>query len=120
MAQRQRHHHVTQEELISLIGDLSLPWNMTDQKLVTRYAASGSPGGAPIYLGIGETWTEVAAGLVRLTEKSWPVHLNGYLISQYGLPDLQKLLQRYIPVSHRLPADFKLGRDFEVAVAGNG
>ncbi len=112
--------HVTGDVLKNVIGDLSTPSNMTDQNLVINYLKEGSSKGDPIYLGIGETWTEVAPGLVELAKKPWPTYLNGYLFSQYGLPKLQNVLRESIPQEHRFSKDCELGRDFEVAVSCQG
>ncbi|MCP3800650.1 pyridoxal phosphate-dependent aminotransferase [Allokutzneria sp. A3M-2-11 16] len=93
-----------------------LPTRFTDAELVTRYLDAGSPAGEPIYLGFGETWTEIAPGLAKILATPMPPHSHGYVISQFGLPRLQKVLRGYIAETHGLPA----GADFEVAATAGG
>lgn len=112
--------HVAPESLLGMISDGSIPDGLADERIVREYVAKGCPAGDPIYLSVGETWTEIAPGLLAEAVKPWPAALNGYLLSQYGLPRLQKVLRKYIPRTHQLPADFEAGRDFEVAVASHG
>ncbi|MEV6325104.1 pyridoxal phosphate-dependent aminotransferase [Nocardia sp. NPDC051787] len=90
-----------------------------DTELVSEYLAAGSPAGELIYLGFGETWTKAAPGLTAALA-ALPTHAHGYIISQYGLPRLQRVLRSYITRTHGLAPEFSAGVDYEVAVTAGG
>ncbi|MFI1398141.1 pyridoxal phosphate-dependent aminotransferase [Streptomyces sp. NPDC020681] len=103
-----------------VISHPDLPARFPDAEMIERYLGAGSPAGELIYLGLGETWTQVAPGLVSALAGPLPSHSHGYIVSQYGLPRLQRTLRSYIASSHRLPSGLEAGRDFEVAVTSGG
>jgi aspartate/methionine/tyrosine aminotransferase len=103
-----------------VIAAPDLATGFADTAMMSSYLDEGSPAGELIYLGFGESWTEVAPGLVAALARPLPTHSHGYVISQYGLPRLQRTLRSYIATSHRLPTGSQAGRDFEVAVASGG
>ncbi|MEU4341248.1 pyridoxal phosphate-dependent aminotransferase [Nocardia sp. NPDC023852] len=84
---------------------------------MSEYLAAGSPAGELIYLGFGETWTRTAPGLTAGLA-ALPTHTHGYVISQYGLPRLQRVLRSYITRTHGLAPEFS--GDYEVAVTAGG
>lgn len=90
-----------------------------DATLVSDYLDAGSPAGELVYLAFGETWTQTAPGLIAALA-DLPPHAHGYVISQYGLPRLQRALRTAIAEGHRLPADAEPSRDYEVAVTHGG
>lgn len=96
-----------------------LPTRFPDPALVAEYRDAGSPAGELIYLGFGETWTQTAPGLVAALAEL-PEHAHGYIISQHGLPRLQRVLGEYVTRTHRLPPRARLGRDYQVAVCQGG
>ncbi|MCO6009884.1 pyridoxal phosphate-dependent aminotransferase [Actinoallomurus purpureus] len=102
-----------------VIAGPELSTRFPDTALVSGYLDAGSPAGDLIYLGFGETWTQAAPGLMAALAEL-PRHSHGYVISQYGLPRLQRTLRSYIPMTHRLPEDVQAGRDYEVAAIGGG
>lgn len=102
-----------------VIAGPELPTRFTDTALVADYRASGSPAGELIYLGFGEAWSDTAPGLVAALGEL-PGHAHGYVISQYGLPRLQRVLGEYLTHSHCLPPEARLGRDYQVAVSHGG
>ncbi|MFC8550870.1 pyridoxal phosphate-dependent aminotransferase [Streptomyces sp. NPDC057273] len=103
-----------------MISAAGQPTRFSDVALLHEYLAGGAPGGPPVYLSIGETWTEAAPGLTRLLAAPMDSHSHGYVISQYGLPRLQQALRRYIAEDHGLLDIAEPGVDFEVAVACSG
>ncbi|MEV6983648.1 pyridoxal phosphate-dependent aminotransferase [Sphaerisporangium sp. NPDC051017] len=103
-----------------VIAAPDLPTGFTDVAMMHRYLDAGSPAGDIIYLGFGETWTNVAPGLAAALATPLPSHSHGYVISQYGLPRLQRILRSYISATHRLPSGIEAGRDYEVAATSGG
>ena len=103
-----------------VVAGSALPTTFTDIALMHGYLDAGSPVGELIYLGFGETWTQVAPGLAATLARPLPRHAHGYVISQYGLPALQEVLRAYIASTHRLPSCLRAGRDFEVAATSGG
>ncbi|MER6508690.1 aminotransferase class I/II-fold pyridoxal phosphate-dependent enzyme [Nonomuraea sp. NPDC001636] len=100
--------------------DSWLRGHFKDAEWVAEYLDAGAPSGDPIYLSLGETWSEAPEGLARLLGSGLPSYAHGYVISQYGLPALQRLLRGYVARTHALPAGFTAGADFEVAVTCSG
>ncbi|MEV4256995.1 aminotransferase class I/II-fold pyridoxal phosphate-dependent enzyme [Spirillospora sp. NPDC049652] len=91
-----------------------------DAEWIDSYLKAGSPHGEPIYLSVGETWSQAPDGLIRLLSEKAPPYVHGYVISQYGLPVLQRVLRAYIPRTAGIPDTCAAGADFEVAVACSG
>ncbi|WP_394835732.1 aminotransferase class I/II-fold pyridoxal phosphate-dependent enzyme [Pendulispora rubella] len=110
---------IRQETLESLLEDDVLTSRMPDVGLLTRYWRDGCPHGEPICMSFGETWTQVAPGLVtRVTSE--PRHVHGYQLSMYGLPALRRAVRDYLIDDHGLDSVAEAGRDFEVAVTWSG
>ncbi|WP_394846242.1 aminotransferase class I/II-fold pyridoxal phosphate-dependent enzyme [Pendulispora brunnea] len=110
---------IGQETLESLLEDDVLTSRMPDVGLLTRYLKDGCPHGAPICMSFGETWNQVAPGLVtRVTSE--PRHVHGYQLSMYGLPVLRRTVRDYLIEDHGLAGVAETGRDFEVAVTWSG
>ncbi|MEV6332805.1 pyridoxal phosphate-dependent aminotransferase [Streptomyces sp. NPDC051909] len=107
-------------EFTDVLSAPDLPTRFSEVRLVHDYLDAGSPGGAPIYLSLGETWSQAAPGLTQCLASPLPQHSHGYVVSQYGLPRLQRILRSYIPRTHGLPDKVRPGVDFEVAVACGG
>jgi aspartate/methionine/tyrosine aminotransferase len=103
-----------------VISDPEVATGFSDTAMIASYLDQGSPAGELIYLGFGETWTQVAPGLAAALAQPMPAHSHGYVISQYGLPALQRTLRSYIATTHRLPIGGRVGRDYEVAVTSGG
>ncbi|BCL17403.1 pyridoxal phosphate-dependent aminotransferase [Micromonospora sagamiensis] len=110
---------LTAETLRTLLDDDLLPSRMPDVGLLVDYLRSGRRHGDPICLSFGETWSQVAPGLVGHLEAE-PLHTHGYQLSLYGLPVLRRQVRETIQCEHRLPAGSAPGRDFEVAVTWTG
>jgi len=103
-----------------VIASPELAAGFVDATMIDRYLDAGSSRGELLYLGFGETWTQVAPGLASALAHPAPSHVHGYVISQYGLPRLQRALRAYIGSSHRLPAHAEPGAHYEVAVTSGG
>ncbi|MFI6520464.1 aminotransferase class I/II-fold pyridoxal phosphate-dependent enzyme [Spirillospora sp. NPDC050679] len=110
--------------MASILGevteDAGVRRRFEDATWIDDYLRDGSPHGEPIYLSVGETWSRAPDGLVRLLGEEMPERVHGYIISQYGLPALQRVLRSYIPRTARIPDALKAGENYEVAVACSG
>ncbi|WP_280275292.1 aminotransferase class I/II-fold pyridoxal phosphate-dependent enzyme [Nocardia wallacei] len=102
-----------------VFGDPELPTRFTDARLVSEYRGAGSPAGELLYVGFGETWTRIAPGLTAALA-AVPAHAHGYIVSQYGLPRLQRVLRDYVTRDHGLAPEFRAGHDYEVAATAGG
>ncbi len=103
-----------------VISDRSLPTRFSDAELLLDYLDADRPHGDPEYLSLGETWSQTAPGLLEHLRAPMPSWSHGYVVTQYGLPRLVRTLRRYVPRSHRLPADAERGRDYEIAAVCSG
>ncbi|MFG2004973.1 aminotransferase class I/II-fold pyridoxal phosphate-dependent enzyme [Spirillospora sp. NPDC048911] len=106
--------------LSEVMEDASVRRRFEDTAWVDEYLQAGSAHGEPIYLSVGETWSQAPDGLTRLLGAEMPDHVHGYVISQYGLPALLRVLRSYIPRTAGLPGDVGASGDFDVAVACSG
>ncbi|MBP6217768.1 MAG: aminotransferase class I/II-fold pyridoxal phosphate-dependent enzyme [Oligoflexales bacterium] len=119
MKKKLNYPHVDRETLKNFV-DESLPVSLPEEILIRKYIDRDCPQGELIYLSFGETWTEAPDELIALSKEPVSKSIHGYVLNQYGLPQLQRALRAYLPTDHRLPSDFHLGRDFEIAVASSG
>ncbi|MCK1795000.1 pyridoxal phosphate-dependent aminotransferase [Streptomyces sp. XM4193] len=103
--------------LHEIAGESSLANPYHDVSLLRRYEQLGGDLDKVLYLSLGETWSEVAPGLVRALRESVPLHGHGYILTPYGLPALREVLRGYVTDSHRLAGVAELGVDYEVAVS---
>ncbi|WP_067474419.1 pyridoxal phosphate-dependent aminotransferase [Actinomadura hibisca] len=106
--------------LAEVTEDAGVRRRFEDAAWIDDYLRDGSPHGEPIYLSVGETWSQAPTGLARLLGEEMPSHVHGYIISQYGLPALQRVLRSYVPQTARIPDALTVGEDYEVAVACSG
>ncbi len=98
-------------ETVAARGPLRTPYD--DVALLAAHRAAGGDLSEVIYLSLGETWHGPPRGLLAHLA-AVPAHAHGYVLSPYGLPELQTVLRRWIPTSHRLDP-VGLHRDYDVA-----
>jgi aspartate/methionine/tyrosine aminotransferase len=100
----------------------NFPTSSAEERIVNQYLknSSNKPKPSPLYFSFGETWTEAPKKLIEYAAQDYPLYLNGYILNQYGLPQLLSVLRKTIPSEHLLPNSFKLGVDFQLAVASQG
>lgn len=102
-------------ETIAAPGPLRNPYD--DVALLAAHRAAGGDLSKVTYLSLGETWQGPPLQLLGHLAQP-PPYAHGYILSPYGLPELQSVLRRWIPASHRVdPAG--LHHDYDVAV-GHG
>ncbi|MFI8829028.1 pyridoxal phosphate-dependent aminotransferase [Streptomyces sp. NPDC053431] len=104
-------------DFTKVLSSPGLPTRFSEAELLHGYLNS-EPAREPIYLSLGETWTEAAPGLTRVLASPLPTHSHGYVVTQYGLPRLQLVLRTYIKRTHDLRGE--PGEDFEVAASCAG
>lgn len=91
-----------------------------DVTALRRYRDNGGDITDLIYLSLGETWNQVAPGLVEKLSSELPLHCHGYSLNTYGFPALHRTLRRYITADHDLAEIAELGTDYDVGVSQNG
>nr|WP_169806383.1 aminotransferase class I/II-fold pyridoxal phosphate-dependent enzyme [Herbidospora sakaeratensis] len=102
-----------------IIAKPSLPMPNPDVISLGEYIGNGAPYGHPIYLAIGETWSEIAPGLAAEL-KTTEIHSHGYHLSMYGIPELHQVASRRIRAEHRLDEVAEEGDSYEVSITWNG
>lgn len=81
-----------------------------DAEWIDAYLKAGSPHSEPIYLRVGKTRLQAPGGLIRLPHEKAPAHVQGYVLSQDGLPALQRVLHTYTSGAPGFPAPAPLAR----------
>ena len=113
--------HVSPELFKKVLGKLGDADSDKETLEVKKYFAKDCVAGPLIYLGIGETWTQIPKKLSGiLTNPDLPSYVHGYIIDSKGSLELRKVLESYIPKTHRIPLSFKLGTDYDIAVSTQG
>ncbi|MEV7185427.1 pyridoxal phosphate-dependent aminotransferase [Kitasatospora sp. NPDC093102] len=102
--------------LAGLLETSVRPNRLRDTQWLDRYLASADGSREPLLLGLGETWRDTPAALVRALAEV-PASAHGYQLSMYGLPRLREALESYVSRTQRL--DRHAG-DFRVAVSWSG
>ncbi len=105
--------------LEALVNDDIVANGLPDAGLLKDYLDRNCPFGDPIFLSLGETWTQIPDGLVQGMQVV-PRHAHGYQLSMHGLPALRRAVRDYVTTEHRLAEVSEPGRDFEVAVTWTG
>ncbi|MEU9555170.1 pyridoxal phosphate-dependent aminotransferase [Streptomyces fumanus] len=105
--------------LADIAADRGLPNPYGDAALLMEYQDAGHDPADVVYLSLGETWTQAAPGLRDILASALPAYCHGYVLSPYGLPELQRALRAYIRADHSLADTAALGTDYDVCVSQN-
>lgn len=100
-----------------LIDDVK-PNHLIDVEWLINYLRQGSKNKAPLFLSLGESWTEAPPILLDNLKKV-PRYTHGYQLSMYGLPRLRKAVTNYIQKTQQIPKSL-IGSLYETAITWTG